>query len=152
MEKLTKAHGHLEPRHIEVLEVDDPQRFDFKQVRQAFRIKRDREVLKESDSASTEMVFGITSVSAERADAKQLLEWNRGHWAVENTNHYIRDRTFQEDDCTACTGNGPSNRAMCSNIALALIFHHRRFESVPQALRYFNLNRNEAFAALLSPN
>ena len=55
-----------------VLEVDDPQRFDFKQVRQAYRIERDREVLKETDSASTEVVYGITSAAAERADAKQF--------------------------------------------------------------------------------
>ena len=150
-EPLTKAHGRLEQRHIEVLEVDDPQRFDFKQVRQAFCIRRDREVLNETDSASTEMVYGITSVAVERADAEQLLAWNRGHWAVENRNHYIRDRTFQEDACPNRTGNGPSNRAMCNNIALALIFHQQRFHSVPQALRHFNLNRNEAFSALLSP-
>ena len=134
-----------------MLEVDDSHSFDFKRVRQAFRIDRDRKVLKETDSASTEVVYGITSVAAERAGAKQLLQWNRGHWAVENSNHYIRDRTFQEDACPNRTGNGPSNRAMCNNIVLALIFHQQRFESVPQALRHFNLNRNEAFAALLSP-
>ena len=103
-----KAHGRLEQRHIEALEVDDPQRFDFKQVRQVYRIARDREVLKEAGSASTETVYGITSVGAERADAKQLLEWNRGHWAVENANRHIRDRTFQEDACPARTGNGPT--------------------------------------------
>ncbi len=61
-EALTKAHGRLEQRHIEVLEVGDPQRFDFKQVRQAFRITWDREVLKATDGASTEIAYGITSV------------------------------------------------------------------------------------------
>ena len=150
-EELTKAHGRIEQRRIEVLEVDDPKRFDFKQVRQAFRIERDREVIKEADSASTEVMFGITSVGAERADAQQLLKWNRGHWSVENLNHHIRDRTFLEDACLTRTSNGPSNRAMCNNIALALIFHHSSLESVPQALRHFNLNRKEAFAAVFSP-
>ena len=148
-EKLTQAHGRLEQRHIAVLEVDDSHRFDFKQVRQAFRSERDREVLKETDSASTEVVYGITSVAAERADAKQLLQWNRGYWAVENRNHYIRDCTFQEDTYPNRTGNSPSNRAMCNNIA-PLIFLQQRFESAPQALHHFNLNRNEAFAALFS--
>lgn len=127
------------------------QRFDFKQVRQAYRIERQREPLNEPDSASREIVYGITSVYAKRADAKQLLQWNRRHWAVENRNHHIRDRTFLEDACLTRTGNGPSNRAMCSNIALALIFHQNLFVSVPQALRHFNLNRNNTFKALLSP-
>ena len=150
-EELTKAHGRLEQRRIEALEVDDPQRFDFRQVRQAFRIERDREVLTEADSASTEIVYGITSVGADRADAEQLLAWARGHWTVENSNHHIRDRTFQEDACLTRTGNGPSNRAMCNNIALALIFHHGQFGSVPEALRHFSLNRKEALDAILSP-
>ena len=66
-------------------------------------------------------------------------------------NHHIRDRTFQEDACLPRPANGPSNRAMCNNIALALIFHQGRFESMPQVLRYFNLNRKEAFTVLLSP-
>ena len=81
----------------------------------------------------------------------QLLQWDRGHWAVENTNHHARDRTFQEDACLTRTANGPSNHTMCNNITLELILHQGRFESVPQALRHFNLNRKEAFAALLSP-
>lgn len=150
-EDLANDHGRVEQRHIQALEIDKSTRFDFKQMKQVFRIERDREVLKEEDSASTEIVFGITSVGAERADAQQLLEWNRGHWAVENSNHHIRDRTFLEDASLIRTGNGPSNQAMCNNIALALIFHRDRFDSVPQAQCHFNLNRNEAFEALLSP-
>ncbi len=150
-QKVAKQHGRIEQRHIAVLEVKNPKRFGFKQVRQAYRIDRDREVIKESGSASRETVYGITSVAADRADAKQLLEWNRGHWHVENLNHHIRDRSLKEDDCLARTNNGPGNHAMCNNIALALIFHQSRFESVPRALRHFNLNRKEAFTALLSP-
>ena len=149
-EKLQKAHGRLEQRHVSVLEVDDPDRFGFTGVRQVFRIERDREQIKDPHSAGTETVYGITSVSAGRADAGQLLCWNRGHWTVE-VNHHIRDRTFGEDTDLTRTGNGPGNRAMCNNIALALIFRHNRFESVPQALRHFNLNRREAIDALLSP-
>ena len=64
-EQLTNAQGSIELRHIAVLEVDDPQWFDFRQVRQAYRI--DREVFRETDSASRETVYGITSVGAGRA-------------------------------------------------------------------------------------
>lgn len=149
-EDLDKAHGRLEQRHIKVLDVNAPERFGFSEVRQVFRIERDREVIKEADSASTETVYGVTSVAADEADAKQLLAWNRGHWSVES-NHHKRDRTFAEDDSLTRTNNGPSNRAMCNNIALALIITQNRFDSVPHALRHFNLHRKEAFDALLSP-
>ena len=33
---------------------------------------------------------------AERAGPAQLLAWNRGHWQVENANHYRRDATMGE--------------------------------------------------------
>ena len=148
-EDLDKAHGRLEQRHIAVLEVDNPKCFDFTGVRQVFRIERDREVLKEPGSASTETVFGITSVPSEKADAAQLLARNRGHWTVE-ANHHIRDKTFAEDDGLTRTNNGTVNRAMCNNIALALIIRDNRFDSVPQALRHFNLHRKEAITAIVS--
>ena len=147
-EPVSKAHGRIERRHIEVLEVDDGRRFDFRQVRQTFRITREREQLGDPDSASAEIASGITSVDAGRADAQQLLAWNGGHWSVENKNHYIRDKTFGEDGCMTRTGHGPSNNALCGNIALALIFHHGQFDSVPEAQRYYSLNREDAIKAV----
>lgn len=133
-----------------MLEIDDAQRFGFTGVRQAFRIRRDREQIRKSGSASTELVCGITSAAPDRADAGQLLEWNRGHRAVE-ANHPVRDPTFGEDTRLTRTGNGPGNRATCNSIALALIIREARFDSVPAALRHFSLHRNEAFEALLTP-
>lgn len=149
-EDWSKAHGRLEQRQIEVL-TPSPDYFDFRHVRQAFRIERSRELLKDPSSASTEVAYGITSVAEQRADAKQLLAWNRGHWTVENRNHYIRDTAFDEDGCLARTGNAPANNALCNNIALALIFHHNQFDTVTQAIRHYSLNRKDAFEALLSP-
>ena len=77
--QLTKAHGRIEQRHIQVLEVNAPHKFEFKQVRQVYRIDRDREQVKDADNGTRETVYGITSVEVERADAEQLLKWNRGH-------------------------------------------------------------------------
>ena len=116
-----------------------------------FCIRRDREELKKPGSASTETVYGITSVPQQQADAKQLLAWSRGHWSVE-MNHHIRDRTMGEDACLTRASNGPGNRAMCDNLVLALIVRENRFDSVClQVLRHFNLHRKEAVAALMSP-
>ena len=128
----------------------DENRFGFKGVSQVFCIDRDREMIKQPGSASTGTVYGITSAPAHQADAEKLLLWNRGHWTVE-VNHHVRDRTFGEDAGLTRTNNGPSNRAMCNNIVLALIIRKNRFKSIPEALRHFNLNRHEAFNALKSP-
>ena len=69
-EQVSKAHGRIERRHIEVLEVDDGRLFDFRQVRQAIRITREREQFDVADSASAEIVCCFTSVDAGRVVAQ----------------------------------------------------------------------------------
>ena len=70
------------------------------------------------------------------------------HWSAENKNHYVRDKSFGEDGCMIRTGHGPSNNALCGNIALALIFHHGQFDSVLEAQRHYSLNREDAIKAV----
>ncbi len=43
------------------------------------------------------MVYGVTSLSEQKADRKRLLTLNRGHWCIENRLHWVRDVTFDED-------------------------------------------------------
>ena len=64
--------------------------------RQAFRVERERKVLS-SGKTTTEIAFGITSLGPERAQASELLALNRGHWAIENRLHYVRDTAYDED-------------------------------------------------------
>ena len=82
---MNKDHGRIGQRHIAALETDDPDRFRFRDVRQAFHIDLDREILNDPESASTETVYGLAPVPAEQADARQILEWNRGHWMSNRT-------------------------------------------------------------------
>jgi predicted transposase YbfD/YdcC len=43
------------------------------------------------------VVYGVTSLPPERATPARLLELVRGHWAIENKSHWVRDVTFDED-------------------------------------------------------
>lgn len=45
----------------------------------------------------SEVAYGVTSLSVEKADAQRLLSLNRGHWCIENRLHWVRDVTFDED-------------------------------------------------------
>ena len=54
---------------------------------------------------TVEVVYGITSVGPERADAAGLLQLARGHWGIENGLHFVRDVTLGEDACRARTGS-----------------------------------------------
>ena len=126
-EEPAKGHGRLERRTIDVV-TPLPGAVNYPGVRQIARVRRRRERLGPAadGAASVETAYLITSLDAQAAPPAQLLALNRGHWAVENGNHRVRDTTLGEDACLARTGNGPLNRASLNNIALAVVFANRR--------------------------
>ena len=46
-----------------------------------------------------EVVFGVTSLTADQVSPHRLLQMVRHHWHIENRLHYVRDVTFHEDAC-----------------------------------------------------
>lgn len=60
------------------------------------RIRRIRKILK-TGKVEEETVFGITSLPATKADLDKLAQYVRGHWSIENSLHYVRDFSFDED-------------------------------------------------------
>ena len=145
-EEPTKGHGRIECRRIQTM-TPLPGTVNFPHIAQIFRIERDRESCK-SRKKSTEIAYGITSVPKDRGTPEKLLAWNRGHWSVENRNHRARDVNFREDACVGHTTHGPSNGAICNNIALAIILS--RGPKIAETRRDFNLHRHKAIKAVLS--
>ena len=45
----------------------------------------------------TEVVYAVTSLSVADAKPAQIAAWLRGHWAIENRLHWVRDVTYSED-------------------------------------------------------
>lgn len=70
---------------------------------------------------TTEIAYAITSLSAERASAADLLALNRGHWGIENRLHWVRDVSFGEDACRAKAQHCPQNLAALRNVGLMLL-------------------------------
>ena len=143
-----KGHARIETRHIDALTL--PERMvNFAHARQAMRVTRERTDLTTAKT-TTETAYALTSVSAERAGPAQLLAWNRGHWMVENANHYRRDATLGEDASRIRARHAPANNATLNNIALAIVFH-RGFHHLPDAQMHFMMRREDALDAILSP-
>lgn len=63
-------------------------------AQQIFYIKRQRI---SNGKHAEEIVYGITSLFPEQADASHLLNLTRDHWAIENKLHNVRDTAFNED-------------------------------------------------------
>lgn len=143
-----KGHGRIESRRIDVHPLP-PRLLVFEAARQGCRITRERTCLKTGETRR-ETACGITSVTPDRATPQQLLNWNRGHWQVENGNHYRRDATLGEDASRHRARHAPANNATLNNLALAIVFH-RGFRYLPEANLHFMMQRQEALDAILSP-
>jgi len=61
-------------------------------------------------------VHGITNLTPAEADDARLAQLVRGHWAIENSIHWVRDMTFGEDAHRARTGNAPAVLACIRNL------------------------------------
>lgn len=92
---------------------------DFPHVGQVFCIKREFTNIN-TKVKSTETVYGITSLTADKATAGYLLELNRGHWSIENSLHYVRDVTFDEDRSQIRTKNAPQVMSTLRSLAISL--------------------------------
>jgi predicted transposase YbfD/YdcC len=67
----------------------------------------------------TEVVY--TSMSVTDAAPAQIAGWLRGHWAIENRLHWVRDVTFAEDHSQVRTKNGPQVMATLRNTVIGLL-------------------------------
>ncbi|MGD9974880.1 MAG: transposase, partial [Desulfatirhabdiaceae bacterium] len=62
-----------------------------------------------------------TSLTPDQADPERILNLARGHWAIENRLHWVRDVTFDEDRSQVRKGNGAQIMASLRNIAISLL-------------------------------
>lgn len=76
---------------------------------------------KGSGERRQEVAYAITSLSKERATARQLLKLWREHWHIENKLHWVRDVTFDEDRSQVRTERIPQVMAALRNVAISLL-------------------------------
>lgn len=114
---MDKGHGRIERRSIRLTATLTKQQ-DWKGLKQGFELTRERT---EKGKTTVEVVYGITSLSRERADAEKLLELSRKHWEIENGLHYRRDVTLGEDQSRVRKGSGPQILAGLRNSIIHLV-------------------------------
>ncbi len=137
-EESFKGHGRIETRRLEVTEALAGY-LDWPGLKQVCRITREREI---DGKKSTETVYAITSWSRQQADARRLLNLNRGHWSVENRLFCVRDVTFHEDQCRVRRGTGPQVLAAARNTCITLI-RSLEYRCIPEAREYFAEHRSQ---------
>lgn len=116
------------------------------------KVRRETWGRKGPESHECQDAYLISSLDLRRHTAAELLEFNRGHWRVENSLHHVRDVTMGEDACRVRKGAAPQvlaavrnatlallKRAGCTNIAAAL---RRQSVHVTEALQMIGIVEN----------
>ena len=144
---LDKAHGRIETRRCRAIGLDgvSPEYVAMPHRRQAFRIERECKVLR-TGKTTTETVFGFTSLGPERAQASELLALNRGHWAIENRPHYVRDTASDEDRNRVRAKSLRRNLASLASAAILIVRLDGRFPYMPQAHCHFAARQGDAMS------
>lgn len=90
---------------------------DWPGLRQACKVER---TVRRKGAVTTEVRYAITSLGPGVGPADLLRAW-RGHWAIENRLHYVRDVTFGEDASQVRSGSAPQILAALRNATVALL-------------------------------
>jgi hypothetical protein len=67
------------------------------------------------------VVYAITSLPFAQASPARLADLLRGHWAIENGLHHVRDTTYAEAACQLRTGTAPQVMATLRNLAIGVL-------------------------------
>jgi len=118
-ESLDSGHGRIEQRQIITTSVLADCAV-WPGLDQVFKIER-RILEVKRGKARQEEVYGITSLSRERAAAEVVLGINREHWSIENKSHWVRDVTYDEDRSQVRKGSLPQVLAALRNTAIGLL-------------------------------
>ncbi len=125
-----EGHGRSETRRCRAMDAPASIRTMFPCARQVARITRTvtRTVTARSGrqrttarKTSSETVYIITSLSAREAAPAHIAAYIRGHWAIENKVHWVRDVTFREDASKVRAGARPRVLATLRNLVIGLL-------------------------------
>jgi len=116
---LDKGHGRIETRTLTATDLL-ANYIQMPHAQAVFRVTRHTTNL-QGQPVRSEVVYGVSSLSARRHGPKAILHFVRGHWAIENKVHHVRDVTFDEDRSQVRKGHGPQVMATLRNLALSLL-------------------------------
>ena len=125
-----KNRGRLEKREVTVhKEYLDLKHYGWKDIK--FIVKVKRTVKHKNGKISEETAYFITNLEE---NASFFNKGIRNHWRIENSLHYIKDVTFNEDRLKIRSSSAPQNMALLRTFVLN-IFRQNGYSNIKQATR-----------------
>ena len=98
--------------------VQAPDWIEFPGAAQILQIRRTRTI---KGRKTTEVVYAVCSLDMIAAPPATVASWIQGHWGIENSLHWVRDVTYDEDRHQLRSGKGPQVMATLRNTAISLL-------------------------------
>jgi predicted transposase YbfD/YdcC len=145
--KVEKGHGRIEKRTIMTSAMLNDY-LEWPYLAQVFRVEHIT-WCDQFARYTREIIYGITSLSPEKANPEKLLALIRTYWGIESGLHYRRDVTFQEDATRLTVGDSGHNMAILNNLVMGLCLSSG-LKNLASARRLFDAYPNKALALLTS--
>jgi predicted transposase YbfD/YdcC len=142
-----RGHGRVELRTLKVVSVTH---FGFPHAAQVLQLTRKRRDLR-TRRWQTVVVYALTSLAHAQASPARLADLLRGHWAIENGLHYVRDVTFGEDGSQVRTGSGPVVMACLRNLVIGRL-HQTGTGNLAASLRHHSRDPRRPLVTLGIPS
>jgi predicted transposase YbfD/YdcC len=125
-QEIEKNHGRINERHYRLLPITDwfDETEKFKDSYAIVEVERTRKLKKKTENETS---YYITSL---KDDVKTVAGYIRRHWAIENSQHWVLDVTFREDECQIYAEDGARNLATIRRALLNLVKEHPLKDSV----------------------
>lgn len=140
-----KQAGRIETRQITVSSLMNDY-LDWPYLGQVFKLER-RFITLATGEVETEVQYGLTSLTRQKANPEKLLAIVRSEWGIENGLHYRRDVTYQEDQTRMTDNRMGRAMAIINNLVVSLI-NSQGFTNHAQARREFNASPHKALALI----
>jgi predicted transposase YbfD/YdcC len=140
----SRGHGRIETRTIQVMPA--PGDLPFPHVSQAYLIER-HVTAPDGTPLSDVAALGVTSLDAARASPQTIASIVRGHWAIENKIHWVRDTLYREDQSQVRTRSGPRAMAALRNLAIGAL-HLAGRDDTTEATRWASRYMDRPFTIL----
>ena len=108
--------------------LDEANKKKWESVNSIIEVER---IVKFKEKTTKEIAYFISDLKPE-VGAKYFYEGIRSHWQIESF-HYIKDKTFLEDDWKVKTKHAPANYSLIRNLAIN-IFRNRGFDCIQKAI------------------
>ena len=83
---------------------------------------------------SQDTAFAVSSLWEQEATVEELFDALRGHWSIENRQHYRRDRTQDEDRCGMRNSRSAQNLSLFRTLAIFLFEEQRGRKGAARSL------------------